>query len=1205
MQKAWDKALFEAHMEGVKNGQSAKMSGKGQGGYMGANTPNQPFESASASDDNKPHPVGGGQAQLSGGGGPHQNHQLLLTPASLQLAQLQAQLTLHRLKLAQSAVGGNANAATAASVLNQVLSNVAMSQPLFNQFRASAMVGNAQAVGGGFHSGALAFQPPLPPPPPPNSTMGMLVGSGFNQNHGNVRLNHYGSGGVSGNQQQKQQQANDGSEYGKKAASTYSSDTDRHLQFGFLEATSVASSTSGEGQYAPVMTQANNTNQGFQVDFYGQSDQSQQQQGGFGPNYSNVNAFGEQQRKNTATISPTEKGMDTAANTTTVWTATGQPFRAREELYNPEEPTSDPKFNPGGRGAASSLAAGTGGTQGFIAYHKQLPQGGEETFSTSGPLQLHPHQLNDYQAVTPSHLPHQCTICEKKVYNLKDWDQHVKGKLHLQNRMLYFEGPTNPAEAALYGPVGSSEGCLNSMAFSTAANQDVFSGVNANMYLPAATLKSYPMSGAGFTQLPPVSKTFPPRKSIPGRVVHICNLPEGSCTENDVINLGLPFGKVTNYILMRSTHQAFLEMAFIEAAQAMVQYYQMTPATINDQKLLIRMSKRYKELQLKKPGRDVDTIIQDINSQRERDEIQEIDQYVPERARSRSPISRSLSPRSHSPSYASCSSTHSPQGAPCRGGPDWGCSNGGAGPRRGSWDWNTQHMRRGDEERERERDEAHWRNGSTADNERSNGRMTDRRNKTYLKPSDRISPRSADERGGEGIRGGNRSGDWYPHPRASPQGMHPFPSYRNVDEDFYNKEQTYKSEMPPRTQYERHEDGRSKTKRREVGDYHSRPRHPEPSPKATESRRQGSGGRSKKLTRHGTEKLDRETTENTGKTPEDHPVKEKSESPQRSGKPEREKTVEAEGCESGDDTEGECWYPKNMEELVTVDEVGEDDSIIEPDLPELQDHDDTTVSEPKVKVVDDAPQTTTYPRPCSEMELAPVEEAESGRGGGERGATDPIHPEKKSEDVLTSSSPKAEPLPLAVLHTPPIVVASEPPSSNLDDFPNLGFKAALEETCLSLEAEVKSGPMPNQETLANHVDVCESKKTKDVIDKMANVDKQIPVMEPQQKADTHSRVMQNSTHISYPINQVDIKAYSTSTEQEKAISEHSIPLGVEFIVPRTGFYCKLCGLFYTSEEAAKTSHCRSTVHYRNLQKYLSQLAEESLLGVFNDPLATE
>lgn len=47
------------------------------------------------------------------------------------------------------------------------------------------------------------------------------------------------------------------------------------------------------------------------------------------------------------------------------------------------------------------------------------------------------------------------------------------------------------------------------------------------------------------------------------------------------------------------SNQAFLEMAYVEAAQAMVQYYQLTPAMINNQKLLIRMSKRYKELQLK------------------------------------------------------------------------------------------------------------------------------------------------------------------------------------------------------------------------------------------------------------------------------------------------------------------------------------------------------------------------------------------------------------------------------------------------------------------------------------------------------------------------------------------------------------------------------------------------------------------------------
>lgn len=44
-----------------------------------------------------------------------------------------------------------------------------------------------------------------------------------------------------------------------------------------------------------------------------------------------------------------------------------------------------------------------------------------------------------------------------------------------------------------------------------------------------------------------------------------------------------------------------------------------------------------------------------------------------------------------------------------------------------------------------------------------------------------------------------------------------------------------------------------------------------------------------------------------------------------------------------------------------------------------------------------------------------------------------------------------------------------------------------------------------------------------------------------------------------------------------------VVLGVEFVVPSAGFYCKLCSFFYTSEETAKTTHCRSTVHYRNLQ----------------------
>lgn len=150
------------------------------------------------------------------------------------------------------------------------------------------------------------------------------------------------------------------------------------------------------------------------------------------------------------------------------------------------------------------------------------------------------------------------------------------------------------------------------------------------------------------------------------------------------------------------------------------------------------------------------------------------------------------------------------------------------------------------------------------DDDRSNGRVADRR-KAYQKPLDHISSRSADERGGEGMRV-NR--DW--HPRGSPQGVS-FNSYRNMEDDFYVKEQMYKSDKPPRPPYQRHD---TKPKRRDGSDYHSRSRHSEfemtevPLRRPLEDKRQSSPdrGRSKKTSRRHTaaEKHERENaTENT------------------------------------------------------------------------------------------------------------------------------------------------------------------------------------------------------------------------------------------------------------------------------------------------------------------------------------------------------
>ncbi|MGH0166643.1 UNVERIFIED_CONTAM: hypothetical protein FKN15_057534 [Acipenser sinensis] len=43
------------------------------------------------------------------------------------------------------------------------------------------------------------------------------------------------------------------------------------------------------------------------------------------------------------------------------------------------------------------------------------------------------------------------------------------------------------------------------------------------------------------------------------------------------------------------------------------------------------------------------------------------------------------------------------------------------------------------------------------------------------------------------------------------------------------------------------------------------------------------------------------------------------------------------------------------------------------------------------------------------------------------------------------------------------------------------------------------------------------------------------------------------------------------------------PVGVEYVVPKVGYYCKLCSLFYTSESTAKNTHCSSLAHYQKLK----------------------
>ncbi|KAL0616518.1 RNA-binding protein 20 [Plecturocebus cupreus] len=686
-----------------------------------------------------------------------------------------------------------------------------------------------------------------------------------------------------------------------------------------------------------------------------------------------------------------------------------------------------------------------------------------------------------------------------------------------------------------------------------------------------------------------------------GRVVHICNLPEGSCTENDVINLGLPFGKVTNYILMKSTNQAFLEMAYTEAAQAMVQYYQEKSAVINGEKLLIRMSKRYKELQLKKPGKAVAAIIQDIHSQRERDLFREADRYGPERPRSRSPVSRSLSPRSHTPSFTSCSSSHSPPG-PSRA--DWG--NG-----RDSWE-HSPYARR-----DEERDPAPWRENGDDKRDRTDPWAHDR--KHHPRQLDKV---ELDER----PEGGRPHREKYLR-SGSPNPPHAGSSYKSREDGYYRKEPKAKSDKYLKQQ----QDALGRSRRKDEARLReSRHPHPDDSgkedglgPKVT---RAPEGAKSKQNEKNKTKRPDRDQEgaddrkENT--MAENEAGKEEQEgveeSPQSMGRQEKEtefsdpedpRTKKEQDWESESEAEGESWYPTNMEELVTVDEVGEEeDFIMEPDIPELE---EIMPIDQKDKI---SPETCPYVATTLDLELAKDFPKEGVKAVG-NGAAE-ISP--KSPRELPSASTSC-----------PSDMDVEMPGLNLD----AERKPAESEIGLSLEdsdcyekeakgvessdvhpapaVQQMSSPKPADERArpsSPFVDDCKTRGTPEdgACEDSPLEEKASPTTETdlQSQACQGVSTPENSRYVEVKSLEVRSPEYTEvelkqplslpSWEPEDVFSELSIPLGVEFVVPRTGFYCKLCGLFYTSEETAKMSHCRSAVHYRNLQKYLSQLAEEGL-----------
>ncbi|XP_073399491.1 polypyrimidine tract-binding protein 1 [Dendrobates tinctorius] len=81
---------------------------------------------------------------------------------------------------------------------------------------------------------------------------------------------------------------------------------------------------------------------------------------------------------------------------------------------------------------------------------------------------------------------------------------------------------------------------------------------------------------------------------VGSKVIHVRKLPV-DVTEAEVIALGLPFGKVTNILMLKGKNQAFIEMNSEEAANTMVNYFATVTPILRSQPIYIQFS-NHKEL---------------------------------------------------------------------------------------------------------------------------------------------------------------------------------------------------------------------------------------------------------------------------------------------------------------------------------------------------------------------------------------------------------------------------------------------------------------------------------------------------------------------------------------------------------------------------------------------------------------------------------
>ncbi|XP_069029707.1 matrin 3-like 1.2 [Embiotoca jacksoni] len=209
-------------------------------------------------------------------------------------------------------------------------------------------------------------------------------------------------------------------------------------------------------------------------------------------------------------------------------------------------------------------------------------------------------KVQDFLGVTPPVFPHVCSLCDFDVHSSMEWNQHVNGLRHAENRRLLLDmypdwdpGMSSGRGGGLLDTPNLSAGLLGPPPMSSGQT----GGMSSNW-------------GGGLSS----GKNQLGHNKLRSRVV-VVKYDRKPLSNKTLFAFTEPFGCLREHLVLKN--KAFLEMSSHEEAQDMVTYYDQHPAALYGKPLTFYLSKRLMVIEKdeRSSDRSMDRSVREVKGQ--------------------------------------------------------------------------------------------------------------------------------------------------------------------------------------------------------------------------------------------------------------------------------------------------------------------------------------------------------------------------------------------------------------------------------------------------------------------------------------------------------------------------------------------------------------------------------------------------------------